>query len=995
MAEYHLHVKAWSKGAGKGAGGHARYVLRDGPYSTKTVEQVEGATVQQVEVSRADEVVASISAHMPAWAAENPLAYWDAADEHERANGNVYREVEFALPVEMSESENVALAQAFAEALAKTDGGPTPYTLAIHRSEKDPALLHCHLMLSDKVHDGHDRAPAPWFKRAANRGKDPATGGAPKTQERGCDREKDVQWVDRIRPQWAEFANRALEQTGHDNRIDHRTLEVRRQEQEHLAEQAREKGDELAAARHQKTADALDRPAQPKKGRVLEHGGPERAPGQAQAWERHLVALAERQAALEAIETAERESRRVQAALEQAQEHRQTVQERWTGRQRERAERESRRQKLRDLVDLLRTDQEAKANLRAAYAAAGYRLEERDGKRVWVYPPADLHAERDAVVTARKAWNSRRQERVLDAAAREERRNGMRAVAPEPGDPARPSWAVYRERVLSEAYGAEVGRALGRWVKVDVDRGNRSLHIHNKAMDLTDYGDRVVAGMGGNDKEIAAMLQIAGAKGWKSLTLTGGADFQLRAGAAALAAGFTLSDGDLTARIVAQQGKDAEAQRVKDLEAVPVLAEWMRAHPKQAQAQRLAGGKIPFACPDGLDRRDLQRDAIWVAADAWSVGRYGERSEIEALKKDPDPLKAQAVGAGREAAFNAWAQRGITLRIGVDAPAGSGITWTLSGKVTRESVESYAGIMKDRRARAGVDHGVTVTFGKKAPDAEKVLVLEHLLRQSVPLDARALEQAGEGHTLDQARSRLRTHEADGAQQAWYVRDLEQKAAQRQRDEVAKIRAERIQKLDALVLHLERHGSGNSGKHFQEAGFVVDEKGKYAYPDPDLPGVRAAWDALATAQRKELEADLQKRAEEVGYRAESGQWSQERRNEDPERQRLVQEIKVDPSLKDTANTAYKQGISRAKQEREAQREQDRKALLKAAKGLGVRAEKGSSNAMKQAEDQREFVELVRRGVGLGVDEKALSQSMQGGREAYRQELARSRSRGMEL
>ncbi|MHB1705214.1 MAG: hypothetical protein ACYCSH_04070 [Acidithiobacillus sp.] len=95
----------------------------------------------------------------------------------------------------------------------------------------------------------------------------------------------------------------------------------------------------------------------------------------------------------------------------------------------------------------------------------------------------------------------------------------------------------------------------------------------------------------------------------------------------------------------------------------------------------------------------------------------------------------------------------------------------------------------------------------------------------------------------------------------------------------------------------------------------------------------------------------------------------------------------------ANTAYMQGISRAKQEREAQREQDRKALLKAAKGLGVRAEKGSGNAAKQAEIQREFMELVQRGVGLGVDEKALSKSLQGGREAYRQEKALSRSKGM--
>ncbi len=588
MAEYHLHAKTHSRGAGKGAGGHVRYILRQGPYSKRTVEVVDGATVQRVEESRADEVVFEKSAHLPAWVEDDPLAYWDAADAYERANGTVYREIEFALPAELPEPDNLALAQAFAEALARVEGGATPYTLAIHKSEKDPALLHCHLMLSDKVDDGHDRSPELWFRRAANRGKDPATGGAPKTQARIA---KD--WLgESVRPLWADLANRALERAGIAARIDHRSLDAQRREQELLAEQAREKGDELAAARHNKAAAALDRPPQPKKGRVLEHSGPERASGQAQAWERHLAALAERQAALEAIETAERESERLRAELEQAQERRQTVQERWTERQRERAEREIRRRKLRDLVDLLRTDQEAKANLRAAYAAAGYRLEERDGKRVWVYPHGDLRAERDAVVTARKAWTGRKQERVLDASAREERRNGMRAAEPEPSNPARPSWAAYRERVLTEAYGQEVGLVLGKWVRVDLDRSARSLHIHNKAMDLTDYGDRIVAGLGGTDREIEAMLQIVGAKGWKALTLTGSEDFRMRAGAAALAAGFDLTDGDLAARIAAQQKAEADLEKARaDIEAERVAREReqerIRHEAKQASDARL------------------------------------------------------------------------------------------------------------------------------------------------------------------------------------------------------------------------------------------------------------------------------------------------------------------------------------------------------------------------------------------------------------------------
>ncbi|MDA8182768.1 MAG: MobA/MobL family protein [Acidithiobacillus sp.] len=944
MAEYHLHAKTHSRGAGKGAGGHVRYILREGTYAQKTVEQVNGAVIERVRIDRSSEVLYAESGHLPAWA-RTPADYWDAADQHERANGTVYREIEFALPKELSDNENIELARSFAEELAAVPGGTTPYTLAIHRSEKKPMLLHCHLMLSDKVNDGIERDPALWFRRAANPGKDPARGGAPKTQAR-----IGQGWLgDVVRPLWERLANDALAHAEVDARIDHRSLETRRMEQEALAAQAMRDHHEIAALQHTRSAEALDRPPEPKKGRVLTHAGPEKAPGRAAMVVDFEAAKAARWRAVEARRLAEAELARDRQAVEQAQAVLSAARA---------------RQALRDPFDKMRT---------------------------------------------RERWRKRRQarvDRVLDTEALAETRNGFRAAASVPGNPERPAWAVYRERVLTEAYGADVGQALGRWVRVERDRGSRtlgrapSLHIHNQVMDITDYGDRLVAlqaasSPGGKAQEIAAMLKIAGAKGWKALTVTGTEDFQMRAGAAALAAGFTLADGDLAARIAAQQEKDAEAQRAKDLEVAPVLAEWMRAHPKQAQAQRLAGGKLPLACPAGLDRAALQRPALWDAAEAWTEGRYGEKAAWQALSKDPDPLKAQAAAAGREAAYNAWAQGGLTLKVGKDAPEGPGIAWTLSGAVTRESVERYAGFLQDRRKRAGVDHKVTVTFGGDVSIMEKVLVLEHLLRQSVPLDAPALEKAGDRYALDQARERLNTHEPDGQQQFWYTLDLEQKAAQRKREEAARIRADRVKKLDALASHLERHGSGNSGKHFQEAGFVVNEKGKYVYPDPDMPGVRAAWDALATAKRKEMEADLQNRAESVGHRAESGLWSPEQRNADPEHQRLVQEIQDDTSLKEMANTAYKQGRARARQEREAQLEQDRKVLRAAAHKLGRRAEKVGCNAGKQAEIQREFVELVQRGAGLGVDGKALSKSLQGGREAYRQEQkkALSNSKGI--
>ena len=54
------------------------------------------------------------SDNMPEWAEENPRSYWEAADAHERANGRLFREVEFALPMELKEGEQIELAREFA-----------------------------------------------------------------------------------------------------------------------------------------------------------------------------------------------------------------------------------------------------------------------------------------------------------------------------------------------------------------------------------------------------------------------------------------------------------------------------------------------------------------------------------------------------------------------------------------------------------------------------------------------------------------------------------------------------------------------------------------------------------------------------------------------------------------------------------------------------------------------------------------------------------------
>lgn len=206
MAIYHLCVSVGSRSGGQSAAAKADYIEREGKYK-------EGA----------EEVAHTEHGYMPEFAAADPRQYWEAADLYERANGRLYRQVEFALPVELELREQIALAHDFAERL--TAAGKWPYTLAIHKGEYDhrgkktdtPRNPHVHLIISERGNDGINRSPEQWFKRANK--SQPEKGGAAKTKSM-----ESREWLLATRELWAEMANASLERNGHESRIDHRTL---------------------------------------------------------------------------------------------------------------------------------------------------------------------------------------------------------------------------------------------------------------------------------------------------------------------------------------------------------------------------------------------------------------------------------------------------------------------------------------------------------------------------------------------------------------------------------------------------------------------------------------------------------------------------------------------------------------------------------------------------------------------------------------------------
>lgn len=202
MASFHHCVKSGKKGS---AAGHGRYIMREGE-----------------KYDDREDLIAAGYGNMPAWARNNPSAFWKASDKHERTNGAAYREHEIALPCEFTRDQQINLAIRLVSELA----GNKPFQYAIHgphASLGNGTNTHMHLMYSDRMDDGIDRSPEQTFRRYN-----------PQHPERGG-RRKDsggrngMQLRDELiatRKKCADLQNAALAEYGHEARVDHRTLKA-------------------------------------------------------------------------------------------------------------------------------------------------------------------------------------------------------------------------------------------------------------------------------------------------------------------------------------------------------------------------------------------------------------------------------------------------------------------------------------------------------------------------------------------------------------------------------------------------------------------------------------------------------------------------------------------------------------------------------------------------------------------------------------------------
>jgi len=196
MAIYHLHVKVIGRAAGSSAVASAAYRaasrLRD-----DRLDRSHDFTAKRGVVH--SEVLLPETAP-DAWSDREQL--WNAVEAVEvRRDAQLAREVEFAIPREMSEAQGIALARDFVQAEFVDQGMIADLNVHWDRGEDGLLKPHAHVMLTMRSVD--------------------KTGFGPKMRDWNR-----TGMLERWRERWAALANERLAELDIDVRIDHRSFEA-------------------------------------------------------------------------------------------------------------------------------------------------------------------------------------------------------------------------------------------------------------------------------------------------------------------------------------------------------------------------------------------------------------------------------------------------------------------------------------------------------------------------------------------------------------------------------------------------------------------------------------------------------------------------------------------------------------------------------------------------------------------------------------------------
>ena len=173
----------------------AIYSLHHTPVGKSTQAQPYTAAAHIRYITRKDALSAVRQARFPARTPREVADYLRACEDTDRKNARVLDKVMLALPRELNDEQRIGLVKNFAEHVTK---GRAPWLAAFHMKGKDARNPHCHLVLRDRDPETNKRVIG--------------------TSEIGS--------TERLRQQWEDYANKALRDAGHKERIDRRSLEA-------------------------------------------------------------------------------------------------------------------------------------------------------------------------------------------------------------------------------------------------------------------------------------------------------------------------------------------------------------------------------------------------------------------------------------------------------------------------------------------------------------------------------------------------------------------------------------------------------------------------------------------------------------------------------------------------------------------------------------------------------------------------------------------------
>lgn len=229
MAIFHLSAKPISRSTGRSATGAAAYRAAE--------EIIDERTGQVHDYTRKAGVLHS-EIILPGGGTANRSEFWNGIEKHhKRGDAVLVREVEVSLPTELSKEERQALAIGFASNLADHYGVAAdialhaPRTITAKDLEKNPDQYHETDPKTGRRHNGNWHAHI--MLSACHVAPDGTLGKkAVALDPIHCQRAKIENMADLERKRWGERVNAALERSGHEIRVDHRSLEAQGIERE-------------------------------------------------------------------------------------------------------------------------------------------------------------------------------------------------------------------------------------------------------------------------------------------------------------------------------------------------------------------------------------------------------------------------------------------------------------------------------------------------------------------------------------------------------------------------------------------------------------------------------------------------------------------------------------------------------------------------------------------------------------------------------------------